>query len=247
MTPTPTGSLPLLLLPGLTNDARVWDPVTQAIGSTRTVVVMPTHLADDLADLAADAIRQMPHGPFAVAGFSLGGYVALEICRQAGGRVAGLALLDTGAQADGEPARQQRQRMIDAVATGSAGMSQVGDALLARVLHPAHLGRSDLVERLRAMAAAVGRDGFVRQQRLTMSRPDSRDTLRAWHGPTLILCGQDDQVTPPALSQEMAALVDGDVDLVIVAEAGHMTTLEQPAAVVQAMQRWLGKVDRAAG
>jgi len=154
-----------------------------------------------MAALAIAATAQMPAGRFAVAGFSLGGYVALEICPQADDRIAGIALLDTGARADAAEAKQNR------------------------------------------LARAIGTEGFVRQQTAAMNRNDLREVLGDLHCPALVLCGREDQITPPALSEEMAQLLRGDVELVLVPESGHMSTLEQPAAVAEAFGRWLGKVD----
>lgn len=237
---TPT---PLLLLPGLMNDARVWDPLRTTLPGTRNVVVAPTHHADAIAVLAASAIDAMPPGPFAVAGFSLGGYVALEVCRQALRRIAGIALLDTGARADSKAARQVRQGMVAALGSGSASFAQVAAGFASRVVHASHAQDSRLLERLADMARSVGREGFARQQTAAMNRPDSRDVLRTLRCPALVLCGREDQVTPPALSEEMAALLAGDAALVIVPDCGHMSTLEQPAAVAEAVGHWLQRVD----
>jgi len=192
---------PLLLLPGLMNDERVWNPIRPPPTTGRTVITAQTHSADSMAALAIAATAQMPAGRFAVAGFSLGGYVALEICPQADDRIAGIALLDTGARADAAEAKQNR------------------------------------------LARAIGTEGFVRQQTAAMNRNDLREVLGDLHCPALVLCGREDQITPPALSEEMAQLLRGDVELVLVPESGHMSTLEQPAAVAEAFGRWLGKVD----
>ncbi len=234
---------PLLLLPGLMNDARVWDPVVKSLGSKRGVTVAQTHMADTVQALAASAITLMPPGRFAVAGFSLGGYVALEVCRQATGRIAGIALLDTGARADSPEARAGRQRMVDALGSSTASFAQVATGFASRIVHPSHMNDGALMDLLADMARTVGGEGFVRQQTSAMGRPDSLSTLTGLHCPALVLCGREDQVTPPALSEEMASLLPGDVELVIVAEAGHMVTLEQPAAVVEAFGRWFVRVD----
>ena len=241
---------PLLLLPGLMNDARIWHPLTTALAGERTVHVAPTHLHDRIAESARDAIAAMPAGAFAVAGFSLGGYVAQEVCRQAGSRIAGLGLLSTGARADTEEVKQVRQRMIQAVegadgadtATAAATFGQVAQGFAARIVHPSRLQDRELLNLLFDMASTVGSQGFVQQQRAAMSRVDTRDLLPRVHAPALVVCGREDQITPFSLSQEMASLLP-DAELVAVAEAGHMSIPEQPAAVVAALVRWLGRVD----
>jgi pimeloyl-ACP methyl ester carboxylesterase len=234
---------PLLLLPGLMNDARVWEPVRQALSAGRHVVVAQTHTANTLSALADAALSAMPPGPFAVAGFSLGGYVALEVCRQARDRIAGIALLSTGARADTEESKQNRQRMVAAIGSGSASFAQVAGAFTSRVLHPSHAQDPRLLALLSDMARTVGSEGFARQQTAAMNRPDGRDVLQTLHCPALVLCGQEDQITPPGLSEEMAGLLPGDVELVVVPQSGHMVTLEQAVPVAEAFRRWITRVD----
>lgn len=234
--------IPLLLLPGLMNDERVWSPLLPALGAARQVHIAPTHLHGSLEDSAREAVGAMPVGQFAVAGFSLGGYVALEVCRQAKERIAGLALLDTGARTDAEEAKQVRTRMVQAMGSGTATLDQIAAGFAARVVHNSHLNDSSLLALLADMAKAVGSDGFARQQQAAMNRVDSRDLLKELQVPALVLCGREDQVTPLGLSEEMDDLLP-DAELVIVETSGHMTTLEQPDAVATAMVRWLERVD----
>ncbi|MDB6002563.1 MAG: putative hydrolase or acyltransferase of alpha/beta superfamily [Rhizobacter sp.] len=236
--------LPLLLLPGLMNDERVWDPIRQALPAGRTVVVAETHTADSISALAASALSLMPAGPFAVAGFSLGGYVALEVCRQAFERVAGVALLDTGARADSEEAKDNRRRMVAALGAGTASLAQVASGFAARIIHPSHAQDAQMLELLADMARAVGSEGFVRQQTAAMNRQDSRQLLAELRCPALVLCGREDQVTPPALSEELSSLLAGDVELVVIPECGHMSTLERPTTVTEAFNRWIDRADR---
>ncbi|WP_260397073.1 alpha/beta fold hydrolase [Variovorax sp. KBW07] len=114
------------------------------------------------------------------------------------------------------------------------------------MLHASHAEDPQLLALLGSMAQSVGTDGFKRQQAAAMNRQDARDVLPTLHCPALVLCGREDQITPPALSEEMAGLLPGDVELAVVPQSGHMSTLEQPATVVAAFMRWLGRVDAAA-
>ena len=232
----------LLLLPGLMNDARVWDPVMAALAGGRTCIVAPTHLHDSIAASARAAIASMPPGRFAVAGFSLGGYVAQEVCRQASDRIAGLGLVGSGARADSEEAKQVRRRMIQAVCGGSGAFGQVAQGFADRIVHPSRLQDRELLRLLADMASCVGGEGFVRQQQAAMGRADTRDWLPGLHAPALVVCGREDQVTPLTLSQEMASLLP-DAELVVVDEAGHMSILERPDTVFAAVLRWLERVD----
>lgn len=239
-----TESIPLLLLPGLMNDERVWSTVLAALPPGRQVHIAPTHLHASVGESARSAMLAMPAGRFAVAGFSLGGYVALEACRQAPERIAGVALLDTGARADPDDARQSRQRMVEAMGSGTATLEQIAMGFAARVVHPSRLNDKPLLTLLADMAATVGGEGFARQQHAAMNRADSRDLLAGLQVPALVLCGREDQVTPLALSEEMAALLP-DAEMVTVEKSGHMTTLERPDAVIAAVLRWLERVGTA--
>lgn len=235
---------PLLLLPGLMNDARVWQSVVREIEHERTCVVFPTHQEEGVENIAAAAIRTIPPGPFCVAGFSLGGYVALEVFRQATDRIKGLALLSTGSRSESESGKAFRQRMIDAARSGSNNFASAAQSFLPRVLHPNHLGEAAITSVLTDMARAVGSDGFIRQQLTAIRRPDSLSTLKQAHIPALVLCGAEDQIAPAALSQEMAQKIQ-DVELVILPDCGHMVTLEQPGGTVAAMRHWLQRSDSA--
>ena len=127
--------------------------------------------------------------------------------------------------------------------SGAATLDQIAAGFAARVVHSSHLGDLDLLRLLADMAKAVGSDGFAKQQQAAMGRPDNRELLKELQIPALVLCGREDQVTPLALSEEMATLLL-DAELVIVEAAGHMTTLEQPDAVKAAMAGWLSRVDK---
>jgi pimeloyl-ACP methyl ester carboxylesterase len=227
---------PLLLLPGLMNDARVWQSVVTEIEYERTCVISPTHQEEGVENIAAAAIRTLPSGPFCVAGFSLGGYVALEVFRQATDRIRGLALLSTGGRSENDTGAAFRRRMIDAARSGGDNFASAAQSFLPRVLHPEHLGDAAISSVLVDMARTVGSEGFVLQQLTAMNRPDSLVTLEQVHVPTLILCGLEDQIAPATLSQEMARKIK-DVELVILPTCGHMVTLEQPCGTLAAMRR----------
>ena len=229
---------PLLLLPGLMNDARVWQPVLELIQQERACAVFPTHQEEGVETIAAAAIRIMPDGPFCVAGFSLGGYVALEVFRQATERTKGLALLSTGGRSETEAGKEFRYRMIEAARSGADNFEGAARSFLPRVLHPNHLGDPALVSVLTEMARSVGKEGFIRQQLTALHRPDSLNTLEEVHVPALILCGSEDQIAPVTLSQEMAQKLQ-NVELVVLPDCGHMVTLEQPSGTVVAIKQWL--------
>ena len=237
-----TQATALLLLPGLMNDERVWRAIVAALPAGRHVHIAPTHKSSSVEVMAREAIAAMPAGRFALAGFSLGGYMALAICRLAPERIAGLGLLDTGARADDDDAKRTRMRLVQAIRDGAATLDNIAVSFAARVVHPARLEDKELLALLADMASTVGSDGFAKQQQAAMNRPDSRDLLTGLRVPALVLCGREDQITPLALSEEMASLLP-NAELVTVERSGHMTTIEQPAAVTAAVLRWLERVD----
>lgn len=173
---------------------------------------------------------------FTLIGLSLGGYMAFEVLRQAPERVERLVLLDTLAGADTDARRSARLVDIDTVRRG--GIEALIPELPARWLLPAHAQRGDLVELMASMARSVGASGQRHQQRAMLARPDSFDTLATLAIPTLLLCGEQDRVTPLAEHEAMASVIAG-AQLEIIPECGHLSTLEQPDAVDRALQRWL--------
>lgn len=225
---------PLLLVPGLLCDAALWRPLGLGMDG-RPVRVVDVSLAPSLERMARMILAAAPPR-FALAGLSMGGYVALEICRQAPERVERLALLDTSTGAD-QPAHSERRRSQMAMAR-EGRFDEVLDALLGLIVLPANKDRPEVGGAFRAMAHRIGVDGFCRQQEALITRRDQADALAAYPGPSLILCGDGDRLTPPALHEQMAASARHGT-LVIVPDCGHLAPMEQPAAVAAAMQHWL--------
>ncbi|HYL01713.1 MAG TPA: alpha/beta fold hydrolase [Steroidobacteraceae bacterium] len=228
-------SLPVVLIPGLLASARLYGAQLPELWRRGPVMVADHTRADSMAALARGILAAAPPR-FALAGLSMGGYVCFEILRQAPARVAKLALLDTAARADTpEAAAMRRAQMAEA----SAGrLAEVVEAQFERTVHPARRGDPQLRATNRRMAADVGPEAFIRQQTAIMGRPDSRPTLAAIGCPTLVLVGEQDELTPPERAVEMAQGIRG-ARLVTVPECGHLSTLEQPLDVTRALLGWL--------
>ncbi|WP_407530840.1 alpha/beta fold hydrolase [Methylobacterium oryzisoli] len=226
--------IPLVLLPGLLNDADLWRDQIAALEDIAQSQVGDITRGDDLGAIAEQVLSEAPPR-FALAGFSLGGYVAQEILRRAPERVTRLALLDTSFRSD-DPARTASRRALDRAARAPGRFHGFGDRLLATYLDPAHLRDDAIVSLIRGMTERLGPEVFVRQN--AIERKDGSDVLAALTGPVLVLCGEADAITPVAEHRAMAALIP-DAKLVIVPRAGHMTPIEQPQAVAQALRDWL--------
>lgn len=228
----------LVLLPGLLNDSRLWQPQIDALADSANCIVGDLNTSNSIAGMAQAVLAQLPVGKFALAGLSMGGYVALEIMRQAPERVTALALLDTNARADSLEATEGRKKLIQLAETD---FDLVLDTLLSKQLHPAHLRNQQLMASIKAMGNTLGASIFLAQQQAIMGRIDSRASLATIQCPTLILCGREDVITPVAMHQEMQTAI-ANSKLVVVETCGHLSALEQPAAVVTAMREWLRSV-----
>ena len=189
-----------------------------------------------MAGVATDVLRDAPFQRFALAGLSMGGYVALEMLRQARHRVLKLALLGTSARPDTPDQLQKRRDFISLAERGR--FLGVTDALLPMLVHPSRLADSELVASVKHMAKNIGKEAFIRQERAIMSRADSRPHLASIRCPALVLCGRQDALTPPDRHEELAAGIPG-AKLEIIEDCGHLSTLERPAEVGAALRRWL--------
>ena len=230
-----TASGDLLLLPGLLNDEALWSAQVQALSGQVRCHVGDLTTADTLEGVAAAVLAQAPPR-FALAGFSLGGYVAQQILRVAPERVERLALLDTSIRAD----TPQRSAQREALARGArvpGTFHGFGEKLMRSYVAPSRLQDHVLLERIRVMTSRLGAQVFARQSLL--ERRDGSDVLRAWDArPLLLLCGADDAITPPAQLREMLALVPA-ARYVEIPDCGHLSPLERPDAVSDALRTWL--------
>ena len=228
-------SLAVVLVPGLNCSPRLYAPQIPELWRFGPVSIAD-HARDDT--MAAIAKRILDDAPprFALAGLSMGGYIALEIIRQAASRVAKLALLDTGPRDDPPEAQAKRRTNIAAAEAGRFG--EIIDAQFPLYVHPNRANDARLKSTYLAMCHDVGPDAYVRQQKAIMRRADSRPLLPNIRCPTLVLVGAQDEATPLALSEEMAAAIPG-ARLVTVPDCGHLSTLERPEAVTSALAEWM--------
>jgi pimeloyl-ACP methyl ester carboxylesterase len=232
----------LVLLHGLLNDERVWQPVAERLRERADIRIPNLRRQNTMARMAADAwaeLADVPAStPVALAGFSMGGYVAQQMLADAPRPVAALALIDTTCRPeapDNIPVRE---------ATMAGLRRDVGAetlAIIRRGVHADHLSDAALMELGQRIMLDVGAEVAIGQLQAIIGRGDHRALLATLKMPTLVLCGRTDQVTPLARSQEAAALIPGAA-LAIVEQAGHWAPLEQPEAVAKHMHRWLDSI-----
>ena len=218
---------PLLLLPGLLLDERLFAAQIRELADTAEPRVGDLRAARTMAELAEQALAMAPER-FALCGLSMGGYLALEMVRRAPERVLRLALLDTQARADPPEILERRLAQIAQAERGQ--LDQVLAQLLPLFLHPERHADRTLMSAVEEMARDAGAEVFVRQQHAIMSRSDLTSMLPAIACPTLVLCGRQDALTPVDRHEEMAAAIP-DATLVVLPRCGHLSPLERPAEV----------------
>ena len=227
---------PLVLVPGLLCDAALWRGQIEDLADIAESWVADVTRDDSVKAMARRVLAEAPAPRFALAGLSMGGYVAEAILREAPERVTRVALLDTSARADTPEQTQRRGGLIELAEKGD--FKGVTPRLLPAFLHPDRLGDKQLTEAVTAMTARVGKDAFLRQQKAIIGRPDGRPSLAAIRCPALVLCGRQDGLTPLELSEEMAALIPG-ARLAVIENCGHLSTMERVWEVSVQLRQWL--------
>lgn len=240
----PHAGVPIVLLHGFPLDHRMWGPVQRELQKTHRVLVpdlrgfgqAPVKPDGSMEAHAADVLRMMDRvgaRRFAVAGFSMGGYVALALARAAPERVAGLALLGTRPEADKPEAAAGREATARKVL--DEGTKVLEDAMLGKLLTAA--APADAVALTRSMIAAVPPTGAAAALRGMGARRDQRDVLPALRVPTVVVHGTADALVPPEAGRAMADAVPG-ARFVAIEGGAHLVPLEFPREVADALAPW---------
>ncbi len=232
----------LLLLHGLLNDQRVWEPVAQRLRARADIRIPNLRTQDHMVDMARDAwalVADVPRDrPVALAGFSMGGYVALQMLADAPRPAAALALIDTSCRPEAVDNIAVREATIAALRRDVDAETL---AILRRGVHADNASNDALFDQALRIMRDVGADAAERQLRAIIARADHRGLLAGLSIPTLVLCGRTDAVTPLAWSQEAVALIPG-AELAVIEGAGHWAPMEQPDEVALHMGRWLDRL-----
>lgn len=226
---------PLVFLPGMMCDARLFGPQIAELSADHCVTVAPVTQGERIEEIASGLLDQLP-ARFALAGLSMGGIVAMELLRRAPDRITRIALMDTNPLAETPPVAAAREPQIVGVRTGR--LEQVmREEMKPHYLAPG-LYRGEVLELVMEMALTLGPEIFVRQSRALQRRRDQQLTLRKCKVPTLVLCGAHDALCPVKRHTFMAELIPY-AKLVVLENAGHLPTLETPAETTQALRDWM--------
>ena len=229
----------LLFIPGLLCTKAIFEAQFEAFDGIADCHVADTTGMASITEMAEKALEQMS-GDFAVLGFSMGGYVALEIARLAPMRLTGLALVSTSAKPDTPEKQAARQALVDLSKIGK--FKGVTPRLLPRFFSAQSLEDDAKTSVVLKMGAEIGQENFMLQQQAIMGRRDQRPYLADFTKPSVVICGTKDVLTPPEESQEAAGLLP-NASLHLLEDIAHMSTLEAPASVNQALRGWYQRLD----
>jgi len=242
MSDSPSLATPVLLLPGLICDARIWAPQVEGLSARWSVQAIDGYGdADSLGAMAEQVLADAP-ARFVVVGHSMGGRVALEVFRRAPDRVAGIGLISTGTH---PPRPNEADGRFALLSRGvEEGMDALIDAWLPPMVWEPNRLQPGLMDRLWRMCSDAGLDMFERQIRALLARPEVESLLPKIRCPALVATGVHDAWAPPVQHEAIAAAID-DAQYAVIPDAGHMVPVEQPAAMTRLLADWLDTVHQA--
>jgi len=226
---------PLVLLPGMMCDERLFASQINELSKRREVHFAKITDHETISELASDVLNNAPP-VFALAGLSMGGIVAMEIVSQAPERVDRLALLDTNPLAELPDVLKRRGPQIDAIKNGQL-KEIIRDEMKPNYLFDG-VRKTEILKLCMDMALDIGPDVFIRQSIALQDRVDQKNTLGSYKRPALVLCGRHDVLCPLERHELMHTLLENS-KLEIIEDAGHLPTLEQPKITTMALASWL--------
>lgn len=232
----------LLLIPGMLNTPAVWAKVVPLLSDVAEVRILNVQTQTSIGNMANDAlalVADIPAGqPLVVCGFSMGGFVTIELIAAYPNKIRAACLLDTSGRPEFAENAAQREKTIAALAR-DFDKTTLGIARFCT--GPAGQKDAALMNEILAIMRAVGPDAAIAQNRAIMARSDHRAALARLNMRVLVLCGRHDMVTPPECSEELAALIPG-AQLAWIEGAGHMVPMEQPAALADRLKKFMAQV-----
>ena len=233
----------LLLLAGMLNDERVWQSVAQRLRAVCEVRIAHFPTQESMTEMAQDAwqlVADLPSDrPLALAGFSMGGYVLQQMLADPQRAVQAVALIDSFIRPETEASRINRLKAVQAI---EGDFPALVEQVARWSTHPSRHSDASFMAELKAMLLEVGPEAAVRQTRAIASRPDHQALMAGLRIPVEIVCGRQDKVTPPELSQEAAAQMP-TAQLHWLDNTGHMSPLEQTPALTEILLGWLARIE----
>jgi 3-oxoadipate enol-lactonase len=246
-TDRPRGTL--LLIHAFPLNARMWEPQFALAANGWRVIApqlrsmdggshdQPATSMDEHAGDVIDLLDALHVEDVVVAGLSMGGYIAFALFRHAPRYLRALVLADTRPQADTPEGVEGRRKMLALVK--EKGPGAVADEMIPKLLgEHTRRTRPNVAERVRSLILASSADAIANAITALMTRADSSPLLASIHVPTLIVVGEQDTITPPALSEQMYQAIKGS-EYVAIPDCGHLSNLEQPEAFNAALARFL--------
>ncbi len=227
---------PILFVPGLLCTEALYAPQIVAFAD-RPIMVANHRDHDSIEAIAASILAAAPER-FSLIGLSMGGYIAMEIMREAPDRVSKLALLDTNARPDTPEQTERREFLIEL--TRKKDFAKVPQLLFPGFVHEKNEGNAELRSIVVDMAMETGPEAFIRQQTALINRQDARSRLGEITCPALVLVGDGDRLTPPELAEEIHRHIPGS-ELAVVEGSGHLSTLEAPNEVTAILRAFLNR------
>jgi pimeloyl-ACP methyl ester carboxylesterase len=224
-----------LLIPGLVCDGHVWTATRDALQAAGHKTAMADVTEQESIERMAECLLHCHAGPLMPVGHSMGGRVAMEMARRAPDRVRALALLNTGMHPARPGEEIKREAMIRLA--HDEGMDALADRWLPGMMAEGIDPDPDVLEGLRAMVRRMNPDIHERQIRALMGRPDAARSIGAFGGPVLLITGRQDQWSPIAQHEEIAALCP-QAELHIIENAGHFAPVEQPHDTARTIAHW---------
>ena len=226
---------PLVMIPGMMCDERIFAPQIEELVSKRSVHVADISKHDNISDLAADVLSHAPP-KFCLVGHSMGGIVAMEICAQDPKRIEKLVLIDTNPLAELEEVKLKREPQISDALSGKL-VNVIRDEMKPNYL--ASSENQDIILNIcLEMALSLGPKVFINQSRALQTRADQQSNIQSINIPVLIMCGSEDKLCTVERHEMMHNMISNS-ELKIINNAGHIPTLEQPSETTEVLKEWL--------
>ena len=223
------------MVPGMMCDERIFSPQIEELSQNLEVTIADISNFSSVSELASDVLKKAPKS-FSLLGHSMGGIVAMEIYSQEPKRIEKLILMDTNPKAELDEVKLKREPQIREVNKGKL-IEVMRDEMKPNYLAESENKRS-VLNVCMDMALTLGPDVFINQSRALQSRLDQQNTIQSIKIPVLIMCGSEDKLCPVERHEMMHNMIS-DSDLIIINNAGHMPTLEQPRETTEVLKEWL--------